>query len=81
MENEGWQDRLPPVLGAMCNVPVPGKHGRRPPDLAHINKRSRVDRTQLRISVIVSDQIDDANIGNCDRDRRNGSPSAAAVIG
>lgn len=43
-ENTVLQDRLPPVLGAVCNALLLYKHGRDSGNLALANKRTRVDR-------------------------------------
>ena len=43
-KNEGWQDRLPPVLGVMCNALLLDKHERGLSSHKLADKRSRVER-------------------------------------
>ena len=69
MKIEGWQDRLPPVLGAMCNAFLLDKHGLGLSNLALVSQRSRVDRDPVARFGSVIDQIH-ANIENGIRDRR-----------
>jgi hypothetical protein len=55
-KKEGWQDRLPPVLGVMCNALLLEKHGRDLSHLALFNKRSRVDRDGAYFGSVIKDQ-------------------------
>lgn len=66
-KNEGWQDRLPPVLGAMCNALPLDKHGRGLDDLALVKKRSYGNRNPVEYFGDLIDQISNANIENCTR--------------
>ncbi|MFM0619325.1 hypothetical protein PQR37_35300 [Paraburkholderia nemoris] len=56
-KNEGWQDRLLPVLGAMCNALPLDKQDRELNNLALANKRSRVDHDPVAYSGNMIDQI------------------------
>jgi hypothetical protein len=79
-KNKGSQDRLPPVLGAMCNARPPDNHGRGLSTLALANKHSRVDQDAVAYSGNVIDQISE-NMANCIRGHQNSSPSAAELRG
>jgi hypothetical protein len=76
-KSEGWQDRLPPVLGAMCNALLLDR------DLSNlplINKRWCVDQNPGAYSGNVIDHIN-VNMANCVRSRQNRPPSAAELRG
>jgi len=42
-KNKGWQDRLPPVLGAVWNALLPNEHRRSTRSDAPVHNRARVD--------------------------------------
>jgi hypothetical protein len=65
-KNEEWQDRLPPVLGAMCSTLLPDEHGRDLSNLALANKRPRVDRDPIAYSGNVIDPINE-DMADCIR--------------
>ena len=79
-ENKGWQDRLSPVLGVMCDALLLDKQDRGLSNLALANKRSRAAQDPVAYSGKVIDQIN-GNMANCIRGRQNGSPSAAELRG
>jgi hypothetical protein len=56
-ENTVLQDRLPPVLGAVCNALLLYKHEHDPSNLALANRRTRVDRGPVARSGNVIAQI------------------------
>jgi hypothetical protein len=63
-KNEGWQDRLPPVLGATCNALPLDKHSHGRSNVTLVDKHSHVDRDPVAYSGDVIDQITE-NIANC----------------
>ncbi|KAE8755618.1 hypothetical protein FSO04_33160 [Paraburkholderia madseniana] len=79
-KNKGWQDRLSPVLGVMCDALLLDKQDRGLSNLALANKRSRADQDPVAYSGKVIDQIN-GNMANCIRGRQNSSPSAAELRG
>jgi hypothetical protein len=80
MKIEILQDRLPPVLGVMCNALLLDTRGRGLSTLALANKHSRVDQDAVAYSGNVIDQISE-NMANCIRGHQNSSPSVAELRG